>query len=152
MLRRHLAALAAITKYPSLVYRVRQYFFLDSSPLLVALRRAGLCQADVVLALSRIGTRAARTIAEGLIGKSITIGPSCKFVYNYNRARPLIHTQPTISRVLDLSGCRAKSRLSLCLPHFQVGRTLEQLTARGVRRGDIKRAVRRGMIIMTEAK
>lgn len=152
MLRRHLAALAAITRTPSLVYRIRQYFALCDQPLLIALRRRGLCQADIVLALIRIGTRAARLVAEGLIGKQITIGPSCRFVYNHNRSSPLVRTQQTISRVLDLTACRAKSRLHACLPEFRVGRTIEQLLARGVRRGDIKRAVRRGMILMTEAR
>ena len=152
MLRRHLSALAAITRYPSLVYRVRQYFALGSRPLLIELRCAALCQADVVLALVRIGTKHARTIAESLIGRQITIGPACRFVYNHNRSTPLVRTQPTINRVLDLTNCRAKSRLARCVPEFRLGRTWDQLIARGVRRGDIKRAVRKGMFTMTEAR
>lgn len=106
----------------------------------------------MVLALVRIGTNRARQIAESLIGKPITVGPACRFVYNHNRSSPLVRTQQTIARVLDLTLCRAKSRLAACLPEFRVGRTLEQLLSRGVRRGDIKRAVRRGMIVMTEAR
>lgn len=152
MLRRHLAALSAITRTPSLLYRVRQYFSLDSGPLLTALRRAALCQADIVLALIRIGTKRARVIAESLIGKPITIGPGCRLVYDHNRQLPLVRTQRTICRVADAPFARSKSRLHACLPFFQIGRTWDQLLARGVRRGDIRRAIRRGIITMTEAR
>jgi hypothetical protein len=38
------------------------------------------------------------------------------------------------------------------MPEFKVGRTREQLLARGVSRGDIRRAVRRGIITMTEGR
>lgn len=152
MLRRHLAALAAITRYPSLSYRVRQYFSLGSGPLIIELRRALLCQADIVLCLVRIGTCHARRIAESLIGKAITIGPACRFVYDHNRSRPLVRTQAVIARVHDCSSVRRRTRLHTVLPEFRVGRTWDQLVARGVRRGDIKRAMKRGLITMTEAR
>jgi hypothetical protein len=47
---------------------------------------------------------------------------------------------------------RRRTRLHACLSEFRVGRTLDQLRMRGVTRGDIKRAMRRGIIQMTEAR
>jgi hypothetical protein len=152
MLRRHLVAISAITSHPSLAYRVRQYFALGSRPLLVELSRACLCHADIVLCLIRIGTKHARRIAESLIGKPITIGPACRFVYPSNRSSPLVKTQATIARVLENISVRRRTRLFMCMPEFKVGRTREQLLARGVSRGDIRRAVRRGIITMTEGR
>jgi hypothetical protein len=152
MLRRHLTAIAYITRFPSLTYRVRRYFSLGSGPLLIELRRAALHQADIVLCLLRIDTRMARRIAEALIGKPITIGPSCRFVYNFNRSSPLVRTQATICQVATFHNVRNRTRLHTCLPEFKVGRTMDQLLMRGVSKGDIKRAMRRGIISMTEAR
>ena len=152
MLRRYLVAIAAITIHPSLEYRVRRYFGLGSLPLLMELSRARLCHADIVLCLLRQNTRHSRRLVESLIGRPITIGPSCRLVWPDNRQVPLIRTQPTVSMVRDGVLVRRKTRLALCLPEFKVGRTRDQLLMRGVTIGDIKRAVRRGIITMTEAR
>lgn len=152
MLRRHLVAISAITSTPSLVYRVRQYFSLGSGPLISELSRERLCHADIVLCLLRINTCRSRHLAESLVGRPITIGPSCCFRYPTNRSSPLVRTQATISRVLEAVAVRRRTRLHSCLPEFKVGRTREQLLARGVSRGDIRRAVRRGIIEMTEGR
>jgi len=152
MLRRHLAAIAAISRTPALDYRVRRYFSLSSRPLIVACPQAGLSQADLVLALVRIGTPRARHIAGSLMGKPITIGPSCKLTWAYNKQTPSIGTQPVVTWVSNEVVLRRGTRLALTYPEFRCGRTLQQLTMRGVSRGDIRRAVRRGWVHMTGAK
>lgn len=152
MLRKYLTAIAAITHTPSLEYRVRRYFGLGSRPLIIELRQAELAHADIVLALLRFGTPRSRKIVESLMGKPITIGPACRLVWPDNRQLPLVRTQPTITSVnLDIT-VRRRTRLHTCLPEFRVGRTLDQLRMRGVSRGDIKRAVRRGVIQLTGGK
>jgi hypothetical protein len=148
MLRRHLPAIAAITRAPSLEYRVRRYFDLDSSPLIASCRHAGLSQADLVLCLVRIGTPRARVIVESLINKPIHIAPACRLTWSYNKQEPSVRRQPMITRVMDMRGVplRRGTRLALCYPEFKCGRTLQQLQMRGVSRGDIRRAVKRGWI------
>lgn len=150
MLRRHLAALAAISRTPALEYRVRRYFALDSSPMIFACTRAGLSQADVVLCLIRIGTPAARNIIEGLIGKPITVGPACRLTWAYNKQTPSVGNQPVVTWVMPTLQVplRMGTRLAANFPEFKCGRTLQQLQMRGVSRGDIRRAIRRGWIKM----
>lgn len=149
MLRKYLVAIAAISSTPALSYRVRQYFGLGSRPLIIELRHAELSHADIVLCLLRINTERARTIIASLMGKPITIGPACRLVWPDNRQSPIVRSQPTVTRVnLDIV-VRRRTRLHACLPEFRIGRTLDQLRMRGVSRGDIKRAVRKGVIVMT---
>lgn len=148
MLRRHLAAIAAISTMPALDYKVRQYFALGSRPLIIELPRAGLCQADLVLALVRIGTPRSRLIAGSLIGKPITTCPSCKLTWSYNKQTPSIGVQPVVTWVSDEVLLRRGTRLAMTFPEFRCGRTLQQLTMRGVSRGDIRRAMKRGWIKM----
>jgi len=150
MLRKHLQSLALIVRTPALLYRVRRYFNLGTEHLFVALRRAGLGQADVVLCLLKIGTQRARRIAEALIGKPITVAPACRFTYSVNGHAPRIGRQPVITWVIDEFPVLRMSRLVRCLHEFRVGRTREQLMRRGVTKGDIGRAVRRGWIALAE--
>lgn len=149
-LRKHLQGLALITRIPALEYRVRQYFALGSDHLFVELRLAGLHQADVVLALMRIGTNAARRIAESLIGRSITVAPACKFLWRVNGALPSVGRQPMITWVTPKFPALRASKLAKVVCEFRVGRTLEQLRNRGVTRWDIRRAAARGWIHVTE--
>jgi hypothetical protein len=86
-----------------------------------------------------------------MMGKPITIGPACRLVWPDNRQVPLIRTQPTITLVNMDIVVRKRTRLASCLGEFRVGRTIDQLRMRGVRRGDIRRAVRKGIIHMTGA-
>jgi hypothetical protein len=127
---------------------VRQYFDLDTSPFIIACQRAGLSQADLVLCLMRINTNAARNIAEGLIGKEITVGPACLLRWAYNKQAPSISTQPVITFVQAHPLLRKKSRLDLAYREFKCGRTLQQLRARGITRGDLRRAMKQGIIKM----
>lgn len=148
-IRRYLPALASLQhSYPSLAYRLRVYFDLPPGPLIHSIPAAGLAQADVVLALLRINSSGARQYVEHLIGRPITIGPACLLVYNYNRAKPLLHSQPVVTWVMKNPPLRNSTRIAHSFPEFCVGRTRQQLIMRGVSRGDIRRAVRRGWIRM----
>lgn len=148
-LRKHLQSLALIARNPALLYKVRRYFGLDSTHLFIALRRKKLCQADIVLCLMKIGGEAARRIAESLIGKSIIIGPACKFLWKVNGAKPSIGRQPMITWVIKKFPVLRKSKIAQCFSEFRVGRTREQLMNRGVTRGDIRRAMKKRWIRMT---
>lgn len=150
MLRRHLPAIAAIDAVPALAYRVRQYFALERGPLIHTMRT--LSQADVVLCLMNINTDNARRITESLIGKEIVVGPSCRLSWSFNKQMPSISTQPTITYVKSLGEVplRRGTRLAMCYAEFKRGRTLQQLQMRGVSRGDIRRAVKRGWIKVAE--
>jgi hypothetical protein len=147
-MRKHLQVIAAIDQMPALTYRVRQYFNLGSEPLILAALRADLCHADMVLCLMRIGTRRARQVAEWLMGHPITIAPPCQFL-DLVRGPPSIRP-PTILRVNHQAQLRNSTRIGQTFCEFRVGRTKEQLLMRGVSRGDISRAVKRGWIEMTK--
>jgi hypothetical protein len=144
MLRKHLAAIAAIDQNPALKYRVRRYFDLPRGSLFAALM--DYSQADLVLCLVRIGTTRSRSIAESIIGKPITIGPACRFVYSFNKQTPSVRRQPVIVYVCPNPDLRHKSRLAVMYREFKVGRTKDQLLQRGVRMADIRRAERRGLV------
>jgi hypothetical protein len=146
MQKRHLPALAAIDAVPALAYRVRSYFDLPAGPLISTL--LPYSQADVVLCLMRVNTDNARRITESLIGKEIVIGPSCRLSWGFNKQEPSVSTQPVITHVKSLGEVplRRGTRLALCYMEFKRGRTLQQLQMRGVSRGDIRRAIKRGWI------
>lgn len=146
MIRRHFPAIAAISGTPSLDYRVRQYFSVGATPLIRELRH--LSQADIVLCLLTINTQRAREIIESLIGKAIVVGPGCRLGWSFNKQSPSVGRQPIITWVKDayLVPLRNGTRLAMCYPEFKCGRTLQQLRQRGVSRGDIGRAVKRGWI------
>lgn len=148
MLRRHLPALAAIEATPALAYRVRRYFNLRPGLLIHALPRAGYSQADIVLCLMSINSERSRRIAESLIGRPIAVLPSCKLTWSFNKQTPSVSTQPTIVSVKSLGEVplRRGTRLAMCYAEFKRGRTLQQLQMRGVSRGDIRRAMKRGWI------
>lgn len=146
MLRRHLPAIATIVRVPALEYRVRRYFGLGSGPLLVELRRAGLCQADIVLCLLRAGTPRSREIIEKIVGRPITVAAACRLVWNHNSQAPTVRRQPIITWVCSDATLRRGTRIAAAFTEFRVGRTLEQLRVRGVSKGDLRRAMRRGWI------
>jgi hypothetical protein len=154
MLRRHLPALAAIDSTPALAYRVRRYFDLPSGLLIHTLTSAGLSQADVVLCLMSVNSDRSRAIAESLVGRPIQILPACKLSWGFNKQTPSVSTQPTITYVKSLGEVplRRGTRLALCYAEFKRGRTLQQLQMRGVSRGDIRRAMKRGWIKVVGVK
>lgn len=144
-LRRHLQVIAVVNRTPALLYRLRRYFKLRSEPLVLALSRRGLGQADLVLALLRIGTRTARHVVERLIGHPITVAPACLLRYHVNGHAPRVARQPVITHVVPKCPAR-KSKLATYFAEFKVGRTLSQLAARGVTRRVLRTAERRGWI------
>lgn len=146
MLRKHLAAVAKIDRNPALKYRVQRYFDLDRGHLFRALQ--GYSQADLVLAMMRINTPLSRSIAESLVGRPITVGPACKFTWSFNKQTPSVGRQPVVVYVCPETETTIKkrSRLAMIYHEFKPGRTKEQLLRRGVRPGDIRRAVSRGLV------
>jgi hypothetical protein len=148
MLRRHLPTIAAIDQCPALAYRVRQYFQLGSRLLIIELPQAGLSQADLVLALMSFNTERSRAFAESLVGRPIQVLPSCRLSWSFNKQTPSVSTQPTITHVMSAGDVplRRGTRLAMCFAEFKRGRTLQQLQMRGVSRGDIRRAMKRGWI------
>lgn len=146
MLRRHLPAIAAMDRTPSLSYRVRQYFGLGSRPLIRECTH--LSQADIVLCLLTINSQRAREIIGSLVGKPITVAPACRLQWGFNKQSPSVSRQPVITWVKDACEVplRRGTRLALSYPEFKCGRTLQQLRQRGVSRGDLRRAMQRGWI------
>lgn len=147
-LRRHLQSIALIDRVPALEYRVRRYFELGSRNLFVELRDARLCQADIVLCLLRINTSTARRVVESLVGRPIVVSRACRLMWHINSQRPRVMRQPVITWVCPRNPCRNSTRIGASFAEFKVGRTRQQLLMRGVSRGDIRRAVRRGWIVM----
>lgn len=146
MLRKHLAAVAAIDRNPALKYRVLRYFDLPNGSLLRGLM--GYSQADLVLCLMRINTPRSRSIAETLVGRPITVGPACKFTWSFNKQTPSVGRQPVVTYVCPPTEAQLRrgSRLASVYHEFKPGRTKEQLLRRGLRTGDIRRAVSRGLV------
>lgn len=140
-LRRHLQTIALVERIPAILYRVRRYFSLPCAPLALCLRRAALGQADLVLCLLKIGTGTARRFVERLIGKPITraVAPP---------REPCVYLSTPVQRVVRVlpNPCRLSTRFHCNYELFRVGRTVEQLLARGVTRREIRLARRRGWI------
>jgi hypothetical protein len=93
-------------------------------------------------------TETSRAIAESLIGRPIAVLPACRLSWSFNKQTPSVSTQPTITHVKSIGEVplRRGTRLALCYAEFKRGRTLQQLQMRGVSRGDIRRAMKRGWI------
>jgi hypothetical protein len=123
--------------------------------------RAGLCQADVVLCLLRINSRAALRLAERLVGRCITHCPPCLALFRGPlRAPPRrsVVSTPDDRRVAAVSAPvsvdqRGRRRL-LGSPMYarmaqvRPGMTLAQAVSRGLTRRDIRIAVKRGYFVM----
>lgn len=148
-LRRHLQTIALVERVPALLYRVRRYFMLPSIPLALAMRRARLGQADLVLCLLRVGTRTARKFVERLIGRPIQVSRPAELHYvRANGAAPRIARVPRITSVVPENPCRRSTRFFQNFALFRIGRTMAQLIARGLTRREVRLASRRGWIVM----
>lgn len=148
-LRRHLQTVALVERVPALLYRVRRYFLLPSIPLALAMRRARLGQADLVLCLLRIGTQTARAFVERLIGRPIQVSRPIELHYRRaNDSAPRIVRVPRITHVVPVNPCRKSTRFWSHFSLFKVGRTIAQLIARGVTRREVRLAQRRGWIVV----
>lgn len=116
------------------------------------LERARLCQADVVLCALRINTSASLRLAEVLIGKRIVHCPPA-----LGRYSPPAPRQPTgddrwVTRVRQPDARQWGRRRLLCCPMYdrvaraRVGMSVSHLLSRGLRRRDIRIALRRGYL------
>ena len=121
-------------------------------------RDAGLCQADVVLALVRARSAEADTAIERLVGRPIQRLPPQRRGYS----RPLVRGRTGDDRLVlafrigdktlgggaILPGSPMYDRLSVIRP----GLSLLGLLARGVTRRDVRIATRRGWLVMEKEK
>lgn len=142
-LRKHLQTIAVISQIPVLLYRVRRYFRLPSITLSVALRRAGLGQADLVICLLRIGTARSRKFVERLIGKPISV--IHREIYQ-RTVVALERVAPRVAWVTPENPCRRSTHFHAIFPLFRPGRTIAQLLMQGVRRREVRLATRRGWV------
>lgn len=157
-LRAHLPVIAHLDhRCPAIAYLLRVHFALPSSPpLIVALSSSSHDQADLVLALLRISSAPnlsatlvtrARSVIAALVGHPIIICPpyqrSITFYSNSSRSRS---RSPIITYVQPDPPLRRSTGIADAYREFRLGRTRQQLLCRGVSRGDIRRATRRGWI------
>lgn len=123
--------------------RVRRYFrMIPGEPLLYAVRRLRLCQADVVLCLLRLGCRRARNWIAEFIGHPITVCPPQR------RTHPITKDEKKLRiKWVQRSNPRhpntgAHERFEI----FRAGRSIEECIMRGATARDVRSAVRRGWI------
>lgn len=136
------------------VVRVSRYFGLRRAPggsLHDALNQRGLSQADLVLCLLRLNAPAALRLAERLVGRPITRCPSSLLLgWRWLRAerrnrRAGDDRLVTIVYVPDPELVLPGGGLARRLSEVRAGMSVAQLVARGLRRRDIRLAVRRGV-------
>lgn len=145
----------ATSRVPALLrLRVLNYFGLPNlrGNLAAMLHERGLCQADLVLCLLRIGggDRDARTLIARLVGHPILVCPPCLRGWKRPpRSRmdrgDLVITWVGKNKFLNSTGRR--ERFAMLRP----GMTLSQYRARGGRRRDIREALRNGTVRVREA-
>ena len=128
----------------------------DGEPLFEGLQARGVFQADLVMVLLSAGTPAARSAAEVLVGRPVTVGrpalsgpsvleeleglaappgPDDRVIVAVVR-NPRLPTTPSFQRFRQ----------------FRVGRTVSQLLARGVTRRDLREALQHGWVTLGEGK
>lgn len=148
----HLEATRRVSPVTKL--RVLNYFGLPflRGNLVALLHDEGLCQADLVLCLLRVGggDREARALISRLIGHDIVVCPPC--LRGWRRPPPerpkkgeLVVTW--VGRNKFLNGTDRNLRFGLLRP----GMTLSQYKSRGGRRRDLRAALRNGTIRVKEA-
>jgi hypothetical protein len=124
------------------------------------LRRARLCQADVVLCLLRLDSRQSFSLASRLVGRPVTYCPP---------VLALVRGPTPISKFAKLKSdrivlsvvppstkdARSKRRLLVSpiyerIARIKVGMSVNQLMAHGVRQKDIRIALKRGYVKLSE--
>jgi hypothetical protein len=122
---------------------------------LSACLHARLCQADVVLCLLRIGTANAIQTVEALVGRPITHCPPA-LALRRARIKVRVEVREGDERLIvkirkpslfekgkrRLLNCAVYARLAL----VRVGMSINQIISRGVKRRDLKIALRRGYL------
>lgn len=123
-----------------------RYFHMSWTPrkLWTCLQAYGLCQADIVLALLRMDLI---RDAERLAGFPITRCPPCLRSTSLPVTRSEIAPAPVIRAVVpNPRATNTEAHARFC--EFRVGRTIEQCHARGVRRRDVRLALRMNWITL----
>lgn len=159
MLERYRSAISAVR--PDLRLRMISYFVergllpgnVPGDGFYDCLERAKLCQADVVLCSLRLNTTASLRLAERLVGKRIVHCPPCLGGYLKPRKRKATGGDRWVTRVREPEPrTRSGRRALLSAPMYariaraRVGMTLANLMGRGIRRKDLRVALRRGYL------
>ena len=162
MLRKHSHTIAMINRDRTAAYLVRDYFSLRrGTTLMSSLCENKLGQADLVLCLLRLRDthhyRMLGVYVHLLVGHAIVVGPRCLLQYRCNGAPTATVVRSLMDRrivsVADVPNPRkARTEAYYRWTDFRVGRTPRQLISRGATRRDVKRAMRKGWIVLEDAK
>lgn len=155
MLRKHASTIATFPG--SLRDMIKRYFNIPLGTALVpGMYQRGLGQADLVLALLRVTHWDARHRICLLIGKQITVATPCLLYYRTNghptQVPSTTYDDRKITFVVADNPRQNGTEAALRWPLFQVGRTVGQLRVRGVKKRDLRRAVRMGWIKLEESR
>lgn len=160
MLLKHSLTLAMMNRDRRTAFLMRDYFDLPRTKALTpSLLDRGLGQADIVLALLRLRdqrttySRVFSSYIELLVGHPIVVGPACLLHYKTNGAKPSVVRSIDDRRIVYVipdNPRQPKTEAYLRWCEFRVGRTIGQLRVRGIKKRDIRRAVRRGWIKVEE--
>jgi hypothetical protein len=143
LLRLHLRTLRYISAHSPTYSALRHYFHVPPRvPLIDHLSETDHGQADVVLALLRLNTPDSLRFAEIMVGHAIVRCPPC--LLGRNRQAPR-RPQWIITQVAR-DNPRVEPLARLRFNEFRVGRTEEQLLARGILRREISWLKKRGWI------
>lgn len=161
---KHAATVAKLNHDRATAYLLRDYFSLRRGvALMPALLERGLGQADLVLALLRLRDRHTMsrtpgpsplcTYIESLVGHPMTIDHTC--LSGLHRPPPPRHPPCTpderrIVRKVAYNPRQPNTHGHALWSHFQVGRTVAQLRARGVPARELRRAVQMCWIVLDD--
>ncbi len=125
----------------------------NHTSLMPALLQNGLGQADLVLCLLRLRDRhhslrqALEIYIEMFIGRPINIGPRCLLNYNQtSKPRVSLDRSPRITFVHPTNPRSPNTDAYLRWPEYKLGRSVNQLRARGLKPKDIRLAKSKGWI------
>lgn len=150
---RHSAAMRTLARDVQAKAYLLHYFQLRPmarESLASALERRGLGQADVVLALLRARlVPGARAHVEALIGHGIQVGPPCLLYYRTNGPPRVKRVVVRVTAVVP-ENPRTEPLARRRFEEFRVGRTEEQLMARGITRRELTWVRKQGWVSMQE--
>ncbi len=145
ILPRYATVVAKVDDYVIESVLVRRALGLDRSrPMIYALEARGMAQADLVLALLRVGTRRARALVELLLGRPVLVIPSAWLRWPINGV-PRVYV-PRIARVVANPRRPSTPAYDRFLAAFRPGRTIEEARMRGATKRDVRMARRLGWI------
>lgn len=148
ILPRYVTAVASVDRDRVVAFLVRRQLGLSGRPMLYALSERGLGQADLVLALLRVGTAPALARVELIVGRPILHCRSQWLRWPVNGV-PRV-SSPRIRAVVSnprRPNTPAHDRFASA---FRPGRTIEECRVHGATKRDIRSASRRGWIVVEE--